>query len=77
MKIQYHIFFNSVLKKQFFAILNLAHLFLQKDRQKTKELNCFPQQYGMLSALFCASHSIRSKAQACGSMVSYILLSIH
>ena len=55
LKIQSYTFLNAVFKKQFFAISNLAHLFLQKDRQKPNKLNCFPQQYGVLRT-FCASH---------------------
>jgi hypothetical protein len=74
LKIQYYIFLTAVSKKQFSAITNLAHLCFAKGRQIIKELNCRPQQIGVLSARFCASHSVQSKAQACRSIVFYSLI---
>jgi hypothetical protein len=58
LKIHCHIFHSAVSEKLFLSIYNLAHLFLQKDRQKSNKLNCHTQQIGVLRT-FCASH-IRS-----------------
>ena len=53
---------NAVLKKQFLSITNLAHLYFFALLQNPKKLNFFPQQYGVLSAQYCASRSAQSKA---------------
>ena len=55
LKINYHIFLNAVFAKQFFSIINLAHLFLQKGKQKLNKLNYLPTQQGVLRT-FCTSH---------------------
>ena len=56
--------------KTVWAIPNLAHLFLQKTgKNKKAKSNHF--KIGVLSAQYCASHSVQSEAQACGSMVFY------
>jgi hypothetical protein len=52
----------AVFTKPFFPIVKLAHLFLQKGRQKSNKLFSFPQQHGVLSAQYCASHSVQSKS---------------
>jgi hypothetical protein len=71
--------FNCLLSSPFFgfaktvlAIPNLAHLFLQKAG-KNKKAKSNPFKIGVLSSQYCASHSVQSKALACGSMVFYIL----
>lgn len=65
LKIQCHTFYNAVFTKQFFSIYNLAHLFLQKCKQKPNKLNSFAQQIGLLRS-FCASHyrSVKSASPA-------------
>jgi hypothetical protein len=62
LKIQSLYLRTAVFTKQFFSIHNLAHLFLQKDRQKSNKLNFFAQQIGVLSALFTHLTTVQSKA---------------
>jgi hypothetical protein len=75
LKIHNYIFHSAVLKKQFSAITNLAHLCFAKNRQIIKELNCFPQKLGVLSAQFCASH-IRSVKGAVPAAAWYFFIKI-
>lgn len=66
MIINYYKFIIAVLKKQISAIANLAHLGFAKDRQNPNKLNFFSQQYCVLSAQLCASHSVQSKCASHG-----------
>jgi hypothetical protein len=63
--------FNYLLSSAFFgfrktvpAITNLAHLFFTKRLAKNKKAKSCPFQIGVLSAQYCASHSVQSKAQS-------------
>jgi hypothetical protein len=69
LKIQYYTFHNAVSEKQFFAITNLAHLFLQKGRQKPNKLNYQPHNKKVCFALFAHLPLVSQYARACGSMV--------
>jgi hypothetical protein len=61
--------FNCLLFSPFFgfekavlAIPNLAHLFFAKRQAKNKKAKSFPFKKGVLSAQYCASHSVQSRA---------------
>jgi len=54
------------------AIPNLAHLFLQKGRQKTNKLSCLCSQIGVLRTIFArALDAPKSALKACGIFLIY------